>query len=145
MKSNNVGKYRGLSILGFLILAAGLFLVLWLPEEKTIFSAVPFVMIGVGAGIFGGSFGSLIKIKLLQGDPRAARQMEIDSQDERNIAINNRAKAKAYDLMMMVYGALLLAFALMQVEAYLLLALVAVYLFVICAMVYFSHKYNKEM
>ncbi len=70
--------------------------------------------------------------------------MEIELKDERNIAIGQKAKAKAYDLMLFVYGALLLAFVLMRVELYILLALVAAYL-LLAFMIYYINKYQKEM
>ncbi|HYF75143.1 MAG TPA: hypothetical protein VD757_01040, partial [Candidatus Nitrosocosmicus sp.] len=73
------------------------------------------------------------------------KQLEIDRHDERNIAIGNRAKAKAYDMMIYVFGALLLAFALMDVDMTALLLLVFAYLFVVGYGIYYRIKYDKEM
>ncbi len=145
MKNNSVGKYVALAVFGFLMLIAGLVLAKSLPDAQGIMRTLPYICIGVGAGIFGGNLGSAIKTRLLKKDPNAAKQLEVDTKDERNVAINNRAKAKAFDLMLMVYGALMLAFALMQVDMYVVLAFVAAYLFVVFSMVYYFNKYNKEM
>lgn len=116
-----------------------------LPDAQGIMRTLPYICVGIGAGIFGGNLGTAIKNQLLKKDPNAARQMEIDIKDECNIAISNRAKAKAYDLMLMAYSALILAFALMQVDMYVVLTLIAVYLFVIFSMVFYISKYHKEM
>lgn len=145
MKNNSVGKYVMLAVFGFILLIAGLVLATSLPETQNIMRTLPYILVGVGAGIFGGNLGTAIKNQLLKKDPDAAKQLEIDTKDERNIAINNRAKAKAYDLMLMVYGALILAFALMQVDMYVVLAFVAAYLFVVFSMVHYINKYHKEM
>lgn len=145
MKNNSVGKYVMLAVFGFVLLIAGLVLAISLPETQNIMRTLPYILLGVGAGIFGGNLGTAIKNRLLKKDPNAAKQLEIDIKDERNTAINNRAKAKAYDLMLMVYGALILALALMQVDMYMVLAFVAAYLFVVFSMVYYINKYHKEM
>lgn len=54
--------------------------------------------------------------------------MEIEENDERNINIGNRAKAKAYDMMIFVFGALMLSLALMNVDLMVVLMLVCCYL-----------------
>ncbi len=65
--------------------------------------------------------------------------------DERNIAISNKAKAKAYDLMQIVFGLLIIVFALMRVDMYVVLVFIAAYLFIIFSMVYYFNKYCSEM
>lgn len=62
----------------------------------------------------------------MKGSPDLQKQLEIEQKDERNIAISNSAKGKAFDIMLFVYGALMLSFALMQVD------LAAILLFVFC-------------
>ncbi len=47
--------------------------------------------------------------------------------------------------MMMVYSALILVFALMRVDLYVILTFVAAYLLVILSMVFCFNKYNKEI
>jgi hypothetical protein len=107
--------------------------------------ALPYVLVGIGCGIFGQGMGNLISRKVLKGHPEMERQMEIEKKDERNIAISNKAKAKAYDLMVFVFGALMLSFALMNVGMAPILLLVFAYLFVIGYGVFCRCKYDKEM
>lgn len=59
--------------------------------------------------------------------------------------IANCAKAKAYDVMTYVFGALMIAFALMGVDMIPVLLFVFVYLFVQGYAIYYRCKYEKEM
>ncbi len=145
MKNNSVKKYVVLAVFGIVLLMVGLVLIKAFPDTQGIMLTLPYICIGIGTGIFGGNFGTAIRNQLLRKDPSAAKQIEIDAKDERNIAISNQAKAKAYDLMLMVYSALILAFALMQVDMYVVLTLVAGYLFVVFSMVFYLSKFHKEM
>jgi hypothetical protein len=145
MKSNSVGKYAVFAAFGLALLIEGLALIKLLPDPQGVMLTLPYLCVGIGAGIFGGNLGTAIQNHRLNRDPKAAKQVAIDTKDERNVAISNRAKAKAYDLMLMVYGALILAFALMQVEMYVILVFVAAYWFVVGSMVFYTSKYDKEM
>lgn len=143
MKKNR--SYYFLTALGLIMLAAGIFLVKRFPEPEGIMRALPFVCIGLGCGVFGQGMGNIISQKAMKNSPDIQRQMEIDKRDERNIAIGNRAKAKAFDMMVFVFGALMLSFALMGVDVIAVLLLVFAYLFVLCYGIYYRIKYDKEM
>lgn len=145
MKAHRNCFYALLSILGFIIFALGLMLAKSLSETDGVLKALPYICVGLGAGIFGGDLGEVIKIRTLAKNPQVAKQIEIEQRDERNRAIDNKAKARAYDLMIFAFSAILLAFALMQVDLYVVLTLVATYLFCIFANIYYLAKYHKEM
>ncbi|SHK12899.1 hypothetical protein SAMN02745136_01789 [Anaerocolumna jejuensis DSM 15929] len=145
MKSNKDGKYAIFSVLGFIIFAAGFVLLRFVRDGEGIMRTLPYLFIGVGAGVFGQNLGELLKIQAVKKNPQAAKQIEIEAKDERNIIISNKAKARAYDLMLMVFGALMLAFALMQVEIYVILIFTAAYLFIVFSNVYYLSRYQKEM
>lgn len=145
MKSEGIAKYITLSVFGLIILIAGLAFAKLLPDTQGVMRTLPYICIGIGAGIFGGNLGTSIKIYLLKKDPKAAKEIEIETTDERNMAISNKAKAKAYDLMKIIFAALILLFTLMQVDMYVVLVLVAAYLFIIFSMIYYLNKFNKEM
>lgn len=72
----------------------------------------------------------------MENDPQLAKQIEIDTKDERNVMIGNMAKAKGFDMMLYVYSALLLTFALMGISFNVLIPLVVAYLFVIGYSIY---------
>ncbi len=134
-----------IAAVGLLLLGAGLFLLKTVSVPQGVMRALPYVLVGVGCGAFGGGLGNLISRKAMQNSPDIQKRKEIAQNDERNVAIANRAKAKAYDRMVFVFGALMLAFALMGVDTAAVLLLVAAYLFVIGCGVYYRCKYDREM
>ena len=104
-----------MTVIGVLLVLLGLYLLKTIRNPAVFLLALPYVSIGVGCGLFGHGMGSLISRKALQGDPALQKQLEIDARDERNVAIANRAKGKAFDCMTFVLGALMVSFALMRV------------------------------
>ncbi|AZV55215.1 DUF6442 family protein [Clostridium sp. AWRP] len=145
MKNRSAARYLVFSLIGFVILAAGAILAKLTRNEQGIIQTLPYIFIGIGAGIFGQNLGTAFDIYTMRKNPEVAKQREIDEKDERNITIRNKAKAKAYDLMILVFGALMMAFALMGVSWSVVLAIVIAYLFVIFSNIYFISKYNKDM
>jgi hypothetical protein len=145
MRKDRPSLYILNAVAGLVIVLIGIVILLLLKEPKGIFESLPFVCIGVGSGIFGGSMGTIIKNKKITNDPKLARQIEINLKDERNQIIDDKAKARAYDLMIYVYAAMLLVFALLHVNTFVILTLVAVYLFFIFAKLCCLVKYHKEM
>lgn len=129
---------------GAVLLAAGYFLVVrnMLPEEAR---AVAFAMVGLGCGLFGHGVGALSAQRAAKKNPEAHRQFEIEQQDERNVVLSNAAKARAYDVMVFVFGALMFAFAMMGVDMMQVLLFVAAYLFVVGCNIFYRFKYEKEM
>lgn len=134
-----------LTIIGLILLGMGLYLVKITPEPKGIMGAFSYLSIGIGCGIFGRGMGNVISYKTIKADPELAKQIEIDVNDERNMAISNKAKGKAYDMMIFIFGALMLSFALMGIDMIVILLLVGAYLFVVGSGIYYRCKYDKEM
>lgn len=145
MKNKSIGKYLVYSLIGFIIMAVGAILAKLTRDTLGIMQTLPYIFIGIGAGVFGQNLGTAFNIRAMKKDPQFAKQKEIDEKDERNIAIRNKSKAKAYDLMVMAFGALMMAFALMDVDWAVVVAIVIVYLFIVFSNIYFISKYNKEM
>ena len=100
---------------------------------------------GIGAGVFGQNLSGVIKIWTKNKAPQAAKNKEIEEKDERNISLRNMAKAKAYDLMVIVFGSMITAIALFKIDRTLVIAFIIAYLFVLFSSIYFTIKYNKEM
>ena len=89
--------------------------------------------------------GELLSRSVVKRNPALQKQIEIEQRDERNTAISNRAKARAYDMMIYVFGALMISFSLMGVELRAILLLVFAYLFVVGWGVYYRCRFEKEM
>ncbi|WP_418463833.1 hypothetical protein [Frisingicoccus sp.] len=134
-----------IAVVGLLLLATGLTLLKVIVNPQGILLVVPYICIGLGCGAFGHGVGDIVNNRVVKNNPQLQKQMEIDKNDERNIAIANQAKAKAYDIMLYVFGALMVAFALMSVDMVAVLLLVAAYLFVVGFFIYYLNKYHKEM
>lgn len=132
-------------VFGLLLLGAGLCLIKIIIEPQGIMRTLPYVCIGLGCGIFGHGMGEIIRRRAVKNHPDVEKQMKIDQQDERNVDIGNRAKAKAYDMMIFVFGALMLTFTLMEVDMAAVLLLVFSYLFVVGYGIYYRCKFDKEM
>lgn len=132
-------------IIGIVLLGSGLYFVKTISDPQGIMLTLPYVCIGIGSGLFGHGMGSILSRRALQNNPQMQKQMEIEQNDERNIAIANRAKGKAFDMMTFVFGALMIAFALMGADLAAVLLLVSAYLFVHGYAVYCRCKYEKEM
>ncbi|MEA4932732.1 MAG: hypothetical protein VB071_03970 [Lawsonibacter sp.] len=138
-------KDFALTVIGLVLLAIGLYLAKTVSNPQGIMKALPYVLIGVGCGAFGQGMGNIIARKAVKNAPEIEKQMEIARKDERNVAIANRSKANAYDIMVYVYSALMLAFALMGTDMAVILLLVFAYLFIVGCSIYYRCKYNKEM
>lgn len=132
--------YILLAVAGIALMIAG---VVWL--RAGVENVVPYLCIGVGAGIFGHGTGAWLQYRALKDAPEARRRIEIETNDERNVAMNNRAKAKAYDAMIYIFSALMLVFALMEIDFVAVLLLVAGYLAVCGIYVYHRVRYDREM
>lgn len=145
MKLRNAGRYILIAAAGLIVFVTGLVLAAISRDADGIMKTLPFILVGVGSGIFGGNIGTALKKKEMFKHPEAAKQMEIERRDERNQAISAKAKARVFDLMIYIFAAIILAFSLMQVDLPATLTLVATYLFFIFAYVHYLNKFNREM
>lgn len=140
----NIGNVITFSI-GLALLGAGLYLAKAYPAAKGVMLALPYVFIGLGCGLFGQGFSGIVNRAVLKKNPEIAKQQEIEQKDERNVEIANRAKAKAYDAMIYVFGALMVAFALMGMDILPVIMLVLAYLYVVGVSIYYRCKLEKEL
>lgn len=134
-------KYWIISLLGLAAVVAGFILA----RMGAGIAPLPYVLLGVGCGAFGWGAGELLKRRAVEGDPEIEKRLRIEQQDERNRTIADRAKARAYDAALYIFSALMLCFALMQVELAVILLLVGAYLLVVGVSIYYYVKYNREL
>ena len=132
-------------VVGLALLGAGLYLVKTVFTPTGVMLALPYVFIGLGCGMFGQGVSGFVNRAVLKKNPEIAKQQEIEQKDERNQEIANRAKAKAYDAMVFVFGALMVAFALMGMDLLPVLLLVGAYLYVVGVGLYYRFKLEKEL
>ena len=103
------GKWIGWGAvaLGALMAGAGIWMAREFAQAQGLMAALPYVLIGLGCGAFGYGAGAAANAMVARRYPDVARDKEIEEKDERNVAIANRAKARALDSMYYVFGALM--------------------------------------
>ena len=134
-----------IAIIGVILLACGLILVKLAHTSQGILITLPYICVGVGCGLFGHGIGNIINSRIMHNNPGLKKKIEIEQKDERNIVIQNSAKAKAYDMMIFIFAALMISLALMNVDMRVILMLVVSYLFVVGYSVYCRIKFDKKM
>lgn len=146
MKNKNyVLKNILLSFLGVVLVAVGLFIYQkTLGMDKTIV-VIPYIFIAIGCGILGHFTGNLIQHYSTKGNEELKRQIEIEKNDERNVLIAEKSKAKAYDLMIYLFAAMLIIFSLMGADKLQILVLVAIYLSLQIYALYWKSKFESRM
>ena len=87
------------------------------------------ILLGTGAGVIGASIAKLYIINLEKKNPDMIKENEIELQDERNVLIRQRAKAKSADIMQWLI--MLIAYLTIFVNAPLLITLLTVCIFVL--------------
>ena len=134
-----MSKYFLTTLLGLMPLALGI-----VGLKVMSWQSLPYVLIGLGCGLFGHGLGNISNVRILAKAPEAAYIKQIAQKDERNIFIANAAKAKAFDAFIFIFCPVLLSLNLMQVELKAILLLVAVYLAVLGLGIYYRFKLEKE-
>ena len=127
------------TMIGVVILAAGIFVLLAYGEPEGSLIALPYVCIGIGAGITGGSIGGLYSSK----NKDAVKLKMIEEKDERNIMVRSMALSKTYIVSFFAYTGLILAFTIAGVDIYVIMAMLGVYIFVLITGLFYFKKYNK--
>lgn len=136
------GAFFTLSVIGLALIAVGLFYIKSATEAQGVMKVLPYYCIGIGCGAFGHGTGKLIALKTAGS---IQKQIEIEQKDERNVAICNCAKGKAFDAMIYIFSVLIVSFELMSLDLYVILPLVFAYLLVAGISIYYRCKYDKLM
>ena len=140
MRNRQMKLYIALAVLGAILVAIGGFV--FTDEDVKNISGL---FIGIGAGVFGLSLAQIIVITVTEKNPDYKRKMKIEENDERNIAINNRAKAKGFNAMGYILSILMLVFVLVNADLSIILLLVFAYLLIYGVFIFYLNKYSKEM
>ena len=133
------------TILGLLVLTMGLCMIKIIDVSESIMNTMSYIFIGLGCTIFGHGIGKICTIRAEKAAPQMAKRNLINKNDERNVAVSNKAKAKAYDIMVYIFAALQIAFGVMGVDLSAIIMLNVAYFSVIGFEIYYFRKLNKEM
>lgn len=144
-KNNTVLKNSFFVLLGLALVVLGIFGQKQdVSGEKSV-EAIYYLLIGLGCGIFGHFTGNIIRYFSIKNNEALRRQIEIEKKDERNIAIAEKSKSKAYDLMIYLFAAMLIMFSLMGADKVQIVIIVAVYLSIQLYGLYWRAIFEKEM
>jgi len=131
----------------FLIATTALFILRAFHDELPhIMHILPFALLGVGVGLFFGGLAMVTTLAIKHGDDFTfAKELDIESNDERNIAISRRAGAAVQHWMLWINFALLIFFAVMQVQLLVIMVFLGVHVFTMLLRLYYKVKFYKEM
>lgn len=133
------------TVSGVLLVVIGCVLLKTIPDPSGVMTVLPYVCLGLGCGGFGHGIGNVVNEQTMKKYPELKKKAEIEAKDERNMAVSNRAKGKAFDLMLYLFGALMITFVLMGADLSVVLMLVVSYLIVTFVFIYYLNKFQKEM
>lgn len=122
----------GLLVAGFLVTA---------PALKTVSG----LCIGIGAGLLGMSSAAIWSERYYQRNPDLKRESDITARDERTLLINEKSKARAYEILMRVMIVIPFLLILAEAPLWATLTTILVYLSGFGVQMYYIGKYNKEM
>lgn len=103
------------------------------------------VSVGIGSGLFSMSAVNLIIRGYYRKHPKLRQQAVIDFRDERNTAIRIRAKAKAFDVLIVVMIVLPFLFIFAGIALWVVLSTIGLYLLGYVMQLIYTLKYSKQM
>ena len=131
--------------MGLLLVIGSIFALYFFGNEKFAYTVISYCIFGGGFGLLGDGIGRLNVARLEKKDPERMKLVNIEKNDERNIAIDEKARAKAYTLSVYLFSAVLVALAMMRVDIKALLLVLAADLLVLAYSLYIRIKLYKEM
>ncbi|MDP4094529.1 MAG: hypothetical protein Q8920_14360 [Bacillota bacterium] len=100
-------------------------------------------IIGIGAGLFGMSVGSIFNLKIEKKCPEVFQKKNIEVNDERNIVIRDKAGSRTNQIMGYVIYLITLSLSLMNVSMYIIFFMVGLIVFRLVLMIVYTNHYNK--
>ncbi|MDF9761080.1 DUF2178 domain-containing protein [Peribacillus simplex] len=120
-----------------------------------VFIGILFIMLlGSSVGMFfvGGFTPKIISIitgvmavSLITNGIRNSFFVREKEKDERNVSIANKAKAKAFDVMGIIFGILIITYVMLENNLIIILLAIVAYLFIFIVYLFYFTKYHKEM
>lgn len=145
MKQSKAKNIVLLMLLGIVLVAAGIIgSFVFEKTSRTVTGAIG-LCTGVGAGLISMNVAALIIRLYYKKHPDIKKQSDIDLKDERNISINMKAKAKAFDITIKTLIIIPFLLILTNSPLWMILAAIGIYLFGFSVQIYYMIRYNKEM
>ena len=103
------------------------------------------ILLGTGAGAIGASIAKLYSINLEKKNPDMIKENEIELQDERNVLIRQRAKAKSADITQWLIMVITYLEIFVNAPLWIILLTVGIFVLYNIIQIYYINKFNKEM
>lgn len=132
------------TILGIGLVIVGLYIYKNSNCSNEMINIISYGFIGLGCGIFGNNFSSVISKISVKDFEEIEKEIQINENDERNIMISEKSKSKAFDLMNYLFLAMLIIFSLMGIEKTAIIILVVFYLVLQGYAVYWRFKLGRK-
>lgn len=139
MSSKSVPGYSALLALGIVLVVTSLLSVGRFPKS------VVGVCIGVGSGLVAMNAVCLAMYHYFRRHPDLEKQNRIDALDERTLAITARAKAKAFDILVVILAIFPLVLVLAGAPLWQALMPTAIYMLGFCMQLHYMGKFSREM
>jgi len=139
MKNNKTTRNIIFILLGVIILAVGIFV------RSDGLKSVAGFCIGIGLALIAMNVLNLILILYYRKHPAIKKQSDIELKDERTVAITNKAKAKAFDIMLKILFIIPFLMILIDLPIWMMIATIAIYAFALSLQMYLTLRYYKEM
>lgn len=138
LKKNNVRKivYVVLLLVGIVLVIIGGFSI----KERW-----AGILIGLGAGLVGMAGAQLITQRVIERNPALQKKVSTEQFDERNIQVNNCAKAKAFDFLQFLALPFFLILVLADVRLWVVLLAIGFYLADWAVYLWFLDKSMKDI
>jgi len=145
MNEQKIYRYIITCVFGAVLIIAGIMLAIFYTAPQGEMQALPFVLVGVGFGISGGGLSFVLSARIMKKDPKIAKQIQVEENDERNITIEHKARAKTDAFVSMLLWALIIFLAVMQVQLAVILVFLGAAFLRMIVLFYWLNKYRKEM
>lgn len=145
MNNKNIIKDISLTFLGIGLIALGFIINKNNLSPNKIINIISYISIAIGCGFFGHFMKNIIKHFSLKNNEELVRKIEIDENDERNVLIAEKSKARAYDMMIYMFAALILIFSLMGINKLTIIFLVVAFLSMQAYALYWRFTFEKKM
>ena len=145
MNNKNIIKDISLTFLGIGLIALGLIINKNNLSPNKMINIISYISIAIGCVFFGHFMKNIIKHFSLKNNEELVRKIEIDENDERNVLIAEKSKARAYDMMIYMFAALILIFSLMGINKLTIIFLVVAFLSMQLYALYWRFAFEKKM
>ena len=130
----------------FMIVSGIIFILLgtYLMVSNKTSSTITGLLFGIGSGLFGVGLANIISSNTYKKNPKLYEKILIEQNDERNIFIQYKARAKASKIVIYLNSLFVIVLSAFSMPLWVILSEVGIIAIHSLSILYFINKYNKE-